>query len=173
MRLQYVSYSRIRDFQNPLQYSVGADTTRNFYDESAYQSWWMLLVAPHICKWIKIRLRSRSWQRLGTKTCNFLWPDLKIPFLLAMLLTLTYPDYMFSSSRWKHWKLQALPWPSQLATSVQIISSGALGPTIHPAIDELSCADVVNTRSHRSSRSVQTFDKNPLTAISVVCALER
>jgi hypothetical protein len=88
-----------------------------------------------------------------------------------MLLTLTYPDYMFSS--WKHWKLQALPWPSQLATSVQIISSGALGPTIHPAIDELSCADVVNTRSHRSSRSVQTFDKNPLTAISVVCALER
>ena len=90
-----------------------------------------------------------------------------------MLLTLTYPDYMFSSSRWKHWKLQALPWPSQLATSVQIISSGALGPTIHPAIDELSCADVVNTRSHRSSRSVQTFDKNPLTAISVVCALER
>ena len=80
----------------------------------------------------------------------------------------SHPDYVLTSL-----KLQALPWPSQLATSVQIISSGALGPTIHPAIDELSCADVVNTRSHRSSRSVQTFDKNPLTAISVVCALER
>ena len=76
-------------------------------------------------------------------------------------------NYIFSSL-----KLQALPWPSQLATSVQKISSGALGPTIHPGIDELLCADLVNTRSHGLSRYVQTFDKNPLTAISVLCTLE-
>ena len=36
-----------------------------------------------------------------------------------------HPDYVLTSL-----KLQALPWPLQLATGVQIISSGALGPTI-------------------------------------------